>query len=111
MACEKRGAFDRSASDAMVFWALQRFGYASDQPFQSSFLVRLKGLLSRPGLKHPVPSRVAEGKRGAEPPGATRSASLQREHGEDGEHRTFPGVSGMAHWRASQRNRLRQPVW
>ena len=35
---------------------------------------------------------------GAEPPGATRSAAW-REHGEDGEHRTFPGTSTVARFR------------
>jgi hypothetical protein len=37
---------------------------------------------------------------GEERSGATRShaqRAVQREHGEDGEHRTFPGVSTMAH--------------
>ena len=37
---------------------------------------------------------------GEERSGAARShaqRALQREHGEDGEHRTFPGVSAMAH--------------
>jgi hypothetical protein len=37
---------------------------------------------------------------GEERSGAARShaqRALQREHGEDGEHRTFPGVSGLAH--------------
>jgi hypothetical protein len=36
---------------------------------------------------------------GEERSGATRShaqRAFQREHGEDGEHRTFPGVSTMA---------------
>jgi hypothetical protein len=38
---------------------------------------------------------------GEERSGAARSQArraLQREHGEDGEHRTFPGVSTMAHF-------------
>jgi len=37
------------------------------------FLVRLTRLLSRPGLTHPGPWRGAEGKRGVQSPGATRS--------------------------------------
>ena len=41
---------------------------------------------------------------GAEPPGPTRSVpSSGREHGEDGEHRTFTGVSTVAHWRCRGR--------
>ena len=39
--------------------------------------------------------RAEEGQGGAEPPGATRSA-LSREHGEDGEHRTFSEASTVA---------------
>jgi hypothetical protein len=49
---------------------------------------------SRPG--GPSPRRATEGTGGAEPPGATRSALFAREHGEDGEHRTFPDVSTVA---------------
>lgn len=46
---------------------------------------------------------------GAEQPGATHSATFWREHGEDCEHRTFPGVSTVAlpllmaaHWLAKR---------
>src|SRR5450631_2535796 len=41
---------------------------------QTCFLVRSANLLSRPDLTSPEPRRAAERKRGAEPPGATRSA-------------------------------------
>lgn len=41
-----------------------------------------------------TPSRAMQGMGGAEQPGATRNAPLGgREHGEDCEHQTFPGVS------------------
>jgi hypothetical protein len=65
---------------------------------EAGFLVRLVSLLSRPGLTM-NPPMVRSG--GEERSGATRSHAqrgLQREHGEDGEHRTFPGVSTMAHF-------------
>ncbi len=59
--------------------------------------VRLSGSveapLSRPGLEH---RRPRGGTKGEERSGATRSHAqrvFQREHGEDGEHRTFPEVS------------------
>jgi hypothetical protein len=64
---------------------------------EAGFLVRLVSPLSRPGLTmHPPMVRSG----GEERSGATRSHAqrvLQREHGEAGEHRTFPGVSTMAH--------------
>ena len=48
--------------------------------------------------------------KGEERSGATRShaqRALAREHGEDGEHRTFPEVSTVAHSRRSRIGRLR----
>ncbi len=59
------------------------------------FLVRSESLLSRPDLT----LRAAEQNEGEERSGATRShaqRALPREHGEDGEHRTFPVVSTAA---------------
>ena len=53
--------------------------------------------LSRPGLEH---LRPWGGTKGEERSGATRSHAqrvFQREHGEDGEHRTFPEVSTAWH--------------
>ena len=53
--------------------------------------------LSRPGLEH---RRPWGGTKGEERSGATRSHAqrvFQREHGEDGEHRTFPEVSTAWH--------------
>ena len=41
---------------------------------QTGFPVRSASLLSRPDLAPPEPRRATEGMRGAEPPGATRSA-------------------------------------
>ena len=66
------------------------------------FPVRSESLLSRPDLALPKPRRAAEGIGRS---GATRSHAqhaLAREHGEDGEHRTFPGVSTVAHFRRSR---------
>ena len=67
------------------------------QPHKSSFPVRSASLLSRPDLAAPKPRRATKEMGGAEPPGATRSAPFAREHGEDGEHRTFSAVSTVAH--------------
>jgi hypothetical protein len=61
------------------------------------FPVRLPGLLSRPDLAASWPRRATEGHGRS---GATRShaqRAVAREHGEDGEHRTFPDVSTVAH--------------
>ena len=64
---------------------------------KTCFPVRSASLLSRPDLAPPKPRSATEGMGGAEPPAATRSALFAREHGEDGEHRTFPAVSTVAH--------------
>jgi hypothetical protein len=48
--------------------------YCQSGPRRSRFPVRSGSLLSRPDLAPLEPRRAAEGKRGAEPPGATRSA-------------------------------------
>ena len=69
---------------------------------QTGFPVRSASLLSRPDLALPKPRRAAEGIGRS---GATRShaqRALSREHGEDGEHRTFPEVSTVAHSRQSE---------
>ena len=74
---------------------------------QASFPVRSASLLSRPDLAPPKPRRAAEGIGRS---GATRShaqRTLLREHGEDGEHRTFPEVSTVAHSRRSRIGRQR----
>jgi hypothetical protein len=63
---------------------------------KTRFPVRSASLLSRPDLAPPKPRRAAEGTGRS---GATRShaqRALSREHGEDGEHRTFPEVSTVA---------------
>ena len=72
---------------------------------QAGFPVRSASLLSRPDLALAEQRRAAEGIGGAEPPAATHSALLRREHGEDGEHRTFPEASTVAH---SRRSRIRR---
>ena len=67
---------------------------------QAGFPVRSASLLSRPDLVLPKPQRAAEGIGRS---GATRShaqRAVAREHGEDGEHRTFPEVSTVAHSRS-----------
>ena len=72
-----------------------------------AFLVRSASLLSRPDLALPKPRGAAEGIGRS---GATRShaqRALAREHGEDGEHRTFPEVSTVAHSRRSRIGRQR----
>jgi hypothetical protein len=64
---------------------------------QTGFRVRSANLLSRPDL---APPEAAARNGGDERSGATRShaqRALSREHGEDGEHRTFPEVSTVAH--------------
>ena len=74
---------------------------------QTGFPVRSASLLSRPDLALPKPRRAAEGIGRS---GATRShaqRALPREHGEDGEHRTFPEVSTVAHSRRSRIGRQR----
>jgi hypothetical protein len=63
---------------------------------QTGFPVRSASLLSRPDLALPKSRRAAEGIGRS---GATRSyaqRAVAREHGEDGEHRTFPEVSTVA---------------
>ena len=64
---------------------------------QIGFPVRSASLLSRPDLAPPEPRRATEriGRSGATRSHAQRA--LSREHGEDGEHRTFPEVSTVAH--------------
>ena len=74
---------------------------------QTGFPVRSTSLLSRPDLAPPKSRRAAEGIGRS---GATRShaqRAVAREHGEDGEHRTFPEVSTVAHSRRSRIGRLR----
>ena len=74
---------------------------------QAGFPVRSASLLSRPDLALPKPRRAAEGIGRS---GATRShaqRAVAREHGEDGEHRTFPEVSTVAHSRRSRIGRQR----
>ena len=74
---------------------------------QAGFPVRSASLLSRPDLALPKPRRAAEGIGRS---GATRShaqRAVAREHGEDGEHRTFPEVSTVAH---SRRSRIGRPA-
>ena len=59
-------------------------------------------LLSRPDLALLKPRSAAEGIGRS---GTTRShaqRAVAREHGEDGEHRTFPEVSTVAHSRRSR---------
>ena len=67
-----------------------------------AFLFDRRACLSRPDLALPKPRRAAEGIGRS---GATRShaqRAVAREHGEDGEHRTFPEVSTVAHFRRSR---------
>ena len=74
---------------------------------QTGFPVRSASLLSRPDLALPKSRRAAEGIGRS---GATRShaqRAVAREHGEDGEHRTFPEVSTVAHSRRSRIGRQR----
>ena len=52
--------------------------------------------LSRPGEKQAMERSGGGGKRAATRSHAQRAPSLAREHGEDGEHCTFPAVSTMA---------------
>ena len=69
---------------------------------QTGFPVRSMSLLSRPDLALLKPRSAAEGIGRS---GATRShaqRAVAREHGEDGEHRTFPEVSTVAHSRRSR---------
>src|SRR6476659_9103677 len=64
---------------------------------QTGFPVRSASLLSCPDLALPKSRRAAEGIGRS---GATRShaqRAVAREHGEDGEHQTFPEVSTVAH--------------
>ena len=74
---------------------------------QASFPVRSTSLLSRPDLAMAKPRRAAEriGRSGATRSHAQRA--VPREHGEDGEHRTFPEVSTVAHSRRSRIGRQR----
>src|ERR1700735_1079020 len=74
---------------------------------QTGFPVRSTSLLSRPDLAPPKSRRAAEGIGRS---GATRShaqRAVAREHGEEGEHRTFPEVSTVAPSRRSRIGRLR----
>ena len=74
---------------------------------QTGFPVRSASLLSRPDLALPKSRRAAEGIGRS---GATRShaqRAVAREHGEDGERRTFPEVSTVAHSRRSRIGRQR----
>ena len=64
-----------------------------------SFPVRSANLLSRPDLATPSPRRAVAGlgpRRADQGSTATRSHAQRREHGEDGEHRTFHAVSTAA---------------
>ena len=64
---------------------------------QTGFPVRSASLLSRPDLALPQPRRVAEGIGRSRATRSHAQRALSREHGEDGEHRTFPEVSTVAH--------------
>jgi hypothetical protein len=64
---------------------------------QTGFPVRSASLLSRPDLALPEPRRVAEGIGRSRATRSHAQRALSREHGEDGEHRTFPEVSTVAH--------------
>ena len=80
---------------------------ASPKP---AFLFDRATLLSRSDLALPKLRRAAEGIGRS---GATRShaqRAVAREHGEDGEHRTFPEVSTVAHSRRSRIGRPRHPL-
>ena len=86
--CSRRGISLSTAWGRLVGVALAQSG---------RFPVRSASLLSRPDLAPPEPRRATEGNGRS---GATRShaqRALAREHGEDGEHRTFPAVSTVAH--------------
>jgi hypothetical protein len=72
----------------------ERTSSSGRQPHQSCFPVRSASLLSRPDLAAPKPRSATQEMGGAEPPAARPVA---REHGEDGEHRTFSAVSTVAH--------------
>ena len=72
---------------------------------QTGFPVRSASLLSRPDLALPQPRRVAEGIGRSRATRSHAQRALSREHGEDGEHRTFPAVSTVAH---SRRSRIRR---
>jgi transposase InsO family protein len=62
---------------------------------------RLSGSIEEPAFpSRPEEARAMARREGEERSGATRShaqRALPREHGEDGEHRTFPDASTMAH--------------
>jgi hypothetical protein len=60
---------------------------------QTSFFVRSASLLSRPDL---VPPGRGAQRRGWEERSHAQARPWPREHGEDGEHRTFPEVSSVA---------------
>jgi hypothetical protein len=82
--------------DTWGSWRLLVWGFSCQVPLLRLFLLfgSTEHLLFRPDLAAPWLRRATEGMGGAEPPGTTRSAL--REHGEDGEHRTFPVVSTVA---------------
>jgi transposase InsO family protein len=63
-------------------------------PNQLSGSIGEPAFLSRPGEKQAMERSAGEGKRAVTRSHAQRA--LQREHGEDGEHCTFPGVSTVA---------------
>jgi putative transposase len=62
---------------------------------QLSSSIREPAFLSRPGSATATERNEGEARRGATQSHAQRA--LSREHGEDGEHRTFPAVSTVAH--------------
>jgi transposase InsO family protein len=68
---------------------------AASKPNQLSGSVRTPAFPSRPDYASPMERSGGDGRSGATRSHAQRH--LRREHGEDGEHRTFPGASTMAH--------------
>ncbi len=83
---------------------------------KTRFPVRPASLLSRPDLAPPKPRRAAEGTGRSGATWSHAQRTLSREHGEDGEHLTFPEVSTVAHsapvggrWRSVSSNM--KPSW
>ena len=74
---------------------------------QTGFPVRSASLLSRPDLALPKSRRAAEGIGRSRATRSHAQRAVAREHGEDGEHRTFPEVSTVAHSRRSRIGRQR----
>jgi hypothetical protein len=79
--------------------------------------IRLSGSIGEPAFpSRPGAARAAARNGGDGRSGATRShaqRALSREHGEDGEHRTFPEVSTVAHSCRSRigRRRIHCEAW